>query len=163
MLSVVSGQEALVSRSARSIIFPVIVLFFFWGCASLRSEEGRTTRTGGGIENVGGATVISGAALGDFSGSVLDALQGRVPGMKILPHLDQCPQISLRSHVSFQSVVNPQVYVDGTRTVDTCILNSLRTQDVESVEVYPMGVTKRPGYATHAHGLILVFMRGAGK
>jgi hypothetical protein len=59
--------------------------------------------------------------------------------------------------------VNPQVYVDGTRATDTCILQSLRSDDVDSVEVYPMGVTKRPGYATHAHGLILVFLRGAGE
>ena len=143
-------------------VLPVLALtlFLLAGCSALRSEA-RTNRTEGGIENVGGATVISGAALDDVRGSVLSALQGRIPGMKILPHTDQCPQISLRSHVTFQSVVNPQVYVDGTRATDTCILNSLRTDDVESVEVYPMGVTKRPGYATHAHGLILVFMRGA--
>ena len=31
--------------------------------------------------------------------------------------------------------------------------------DVARVEVYPQGVTRRPGYGTHAHGLILVFMR----
>jgi hypothetical protein len=27
------------------------------------------------------------------------------------------------------------------------------------VEIYPMGYTTRPGYATHAHGLILLFTR----
>jgi hypothetical protein len=63
--------------------------------------------------------------------------------------------------VTFSSVVNPQVYVDGTRTVDTCILESLTTDNIESIEIYPMGVTMRPGYSTHAHGLILIFMRGA--
>ena len=31
--------------------------------------------------------------------------------------------------------------------------------DVESVEVYSMGFTSRPGYSPHANGLILVFMR----
>jgi hypothetical protein len=125
----------------------------------MRNEE-RTTRTGGGVENSSGATILTGVALGETRGSVLDALQGTVPGLRILTHVDQCPQISLRSHVTFQSQVNPMVYVDGTRAVDTCILESLRTDDVESVEIYPMGVTKRPGYSTHAHGLILVFMRG---
>ena len=55
----------------------------------------------------------------------------------------------------------PIVYVDGARAIDTCILESLRTQDVESVELYPMGFTSRPGYASHAHGLILVFLLGA--
>jgi len=145
----------------RRIVIPALVLLL-GGCAGLQSPE-RSTRTGGGVENTGGATIISGVALAESGGSVLDALRGRIPGMKIRPHLDQCPQISLRSHVSFQSEVNAQVYVDGTRAADTCILQTLRTDDVESVEVYPMGVTKRPGYATHAHGLILIFMRGAGK
>ena len=49
--------------------------------------------------------------------------------------------------------------MDGTLSADTCIPESLRTNDVQSGEV-PQGFTKRPGYATHAHGLILVFMRG---
>ena len=115
------------------------------------------------MESVGGAIIVSGRALDEHRGSILDALEGRVPGMKVLPHLDQCPQISLRSHVTFQSIVNPQVYVDGTRATDTCILRTIRTDNVESIEVYPTGVTTRPGYATHAHGLILVFMRGAGR
>ena len=139
---------------------PLFVLVL-GGCSMLESE-GRTNRTEGGVRNVDGATIISGVALDDLSGSILDALRGQVPGMRIMEHLDQCPQITLRSHVSFQSVVNPQVYVDGTRSVDTCVLQTLRTDDVDSVEVYPMGFTKRPGYAVHAHGLILVFMRGAG-
>ena len=148
--------------SIRALMLPLVSLILvLGGCAALQSES-RTTRTEGGVENVGGATIVSGRALDERSGSVLDALQGRVPGMKILSHLEgECPQISLRSHVTFQSLVNPHVYVDGTRAVDTCILETLRTDDVDSVEVYPMGVTKRPGYGTHAHGLILVFMRGA--
>jgi hypothetical protein len=151
-----------VFRTGR-ILIPALVLGL-GACAVFPAQEReRTTRTGGGVKNVGGATIISGVALGEYGGSVLDALQGQVPGLKILSHVDQCPQISLRSHVSFQSIVNPQVYVDGTRATDTCILRSLRSDDVDSVEVYPMGVTKRPGYATHAHGLILVFLRGAGE
>ena len=63
--------------------------------------------------------------------------------------------------MSFQGTVNPHVYVDGTRATDTCVLTSLRSHDVERVEVYPQGVTRRPGYGTHAHGLILVFMKQA--
>ena len=145
---------------ARSYFLPVLVLVLT-SCGALRSE-GRTLRTEGGVRNEGGAIILSGRALDDRRGSVLDALQGAVPGMKILRHRDQCPGVILRSHVTFESVVNPIVYVDGTRAVDTCILEALRTDDVESVEVYPMGVTTRGGYATHSHGLILVFMRGAG-
>jgi hypothetical protein len=123
----------------------------------------RSGRTEGGIRNEGGATIISGVALDDQRGSILDTMTGRVPGMQIQRHPDKCPEVSLRSHVTFSSVVNPQVYVDGTRTVDTCILESLVTDNVESIEIYPTGVTMRPGYSTHAHGLILIFMRGADK
>lgn len=137
-----------------------ILLAILAGCSWLESQ-GRTVRTEGGVRSEGGAFIISGAALDERQGPLLGALEGRVPGMKVQHHVDQCPQVSLRSHVTFQSVVNPHVYVDGTRAVDTCILESLRTDDVDSVEVYPMGVTTRPGYGTHAHGLILVFMRSA--
>jgi hypothetical protein len=100
-------------------------------------------------------------ALDERRGDVLGALEGRIPGMRVQRHVDQCPQVVLRSHVTFQSVVNPHVYVDGTRATDTCILETIRTDDVESVEVYPMGYTTRAGYGTHAHGLILIFLRSA--
>jgi hypothetical protein len=139
-------------------VFTLILLLP--GCAALQST-GRTGRTEGGIRSEGGATIISGRALDDRRGSVLRAMKGRVPGMKIYEYHDACPQVSLRSHVTFESIVNPHVYVDGTRAVDTCILESLRTDDVDSVEIYPMGVTTRPGYGTHAHGLILIFMRSS--
>jgi len=49
--------------------------------------------------------------------------------------------------------------VDGARATDTCVLESLRATDIGRVEVYPQGFTSRPGYRTHAEGLILVFMR----
>ncbi len=51
--------------------------------------------------------------------------------------------------------------MDGTRALDTCILGMLRAGDVRRVEIYPMGVTTRPGYSPHSHGLILVFLREA--
>ncbi len=152
-------QEVPVSSQGSRFSLLILILFL-GGCAALQTE-GRTTRTEGGVENVGGATIISGVALDERRGSILDAIQGRVPGLKILRHLDQCPQVSLRSHVTLMTAVNPYVYVDGTRAVDTCILESLLTDNVDSVEIYPMGVTRRPGYATHAHGLILIFMRGS--
>ena len=140
----------------------VICTFLLSGCAALQNPY-RSGRTEGGIRNEGGATIISGVALDDQRGSILDTMEGRVPGMQIQRRPDRCPEVSLRSHVTFRSVVNPQVYVDGTRTVDTCILESLVTDNVESIEIYPTGVTMRPGYSTHAHGLILIFMRGANE
>jgi hypothetical protein len=145
----------------RTPTIPVIlVTLALSGCAALQNPA-RSTRTEGGIRNQDGATIISGRALDEQRGSILDTMEGRVPGMKILRYHDQCPQVAIRSHQTFRTYVNPYVYVDGTRATDTCILQSLYTDNVESVEIYPTGVTKRPGYATHAHGLILIFLRGA--
>jgi hypothetical protein len=76
-------------------------------------------------------------------------MSGKVPNFRVQRGTGECPEISLRNHVSVPTAVNPPVYVDGTRTTDTCILESLRTEDVERVEVYPQGFTTRPGYGTH--------------
>lgn len=144
--------------SIRSCRFTLPILpLLLAACATAGSE--RPSRTEGGVFRRGGAIIISGVALDDGPGSILSAIQGKVPSFRVQRPSGECPRISLRNFVTFQSVVNPHVYVDGTRTTGTCILESLRTQDVESVEVYPMGVTSRPGYSPHAHGLILVFMR----
>jgi hypothetical protein len=135
-------------------------IVFLSGCAALKNPT-RSSRTDGGISSEDGAIIISGRALDDQRGTVLDTMEGRVPGMQIFRYHDKCPQVALRSHQTFRTVVNPYVYVDGTRASDTCILNQLVTDNVDSIEIYPMGVTMRPGYATHAHGLILIFMRSA--
>lgn len=116
-------------------------------------------RSADGVSSTSGATIITGAALEDGPGPLLPAMVGKVPNMRIHHRGGQCPEIILRSHVSFHGVVNPHVYVDGTRAGDTCILETLRASDVQRVEVYPLGFTTRPGYGMHAQGLILVFMR----
>lgn len=130
-------------------------------CGTVPAWE-RGNSADGGVRSVNGATVISGIDLADGYGSLLGAMQGKVPNFRIQRHSGQCPELSLRNDVTFRSAANPHVYVDGTRATDTCILESLRTDDVRQVEVYPMGFTTRPGYGTHAHGLILVFMRSSG-
>jgi hypothetical protein len=127
-------------------------------CAKHQSVD-ETADLEGGVEIREGAIVVSGAPLAQETGSVIDALRGRVPNFRVRELESGCPQILLRSNVSFESVTNPHVYVDGTRIGDTCVLESLRARNVELVEIYPMGFTTRPGYSTHAHGLILVFLR----
>lgn len=114
----------------------------------------------GGVFMEKGAVVLTGAALTDGPGSLLETMRGKIPNFRMQrPAGGACPEISLRGHPSFTGLVNPDVYVDGARATDTCILDGLRAHDVERVEVYPMGFTTRPGYRTHAPGLILVFMR----
>jgi hypothetical protein len=112
-----------------------------------------------GVTREHGGIVVSGPGLVDGPGDLLGTMMGKVPNFRVRRVRDQCPQITLRNAVSFQSVVNPHVYIDGARSTDTCILDALRAHDVQRVEVYPTGVTTRPGYGRHAHGLILVFMR----
>lgn len=108
-----------------------------------------------------GAIVLVGAALQDGRGSVLDAMAGKIPNFRFRRTRSECPQIALRSSVSTRSISSPQVYVDGARSTDTCILDTLSTGDVQRVEVYPQGFTTRPGYGRNANGLILVFMRSS--
>jgi hypothetical protein len=128
------------------------------GCASLK--KGERSRAHEGVFFEKGGVILSGSALTDGPGTLLATMSGKVPNFRVQHRAGRCPEITLRNNVSFQSVdVSPHVYVDGTRSTDTCILETLRADDVERVEVYPQGFTTRPGYGTHAHGLILVFMR----
>jgi hypothetical protein len=141
--------------NGRRILIPLLVLLA--ACAPVRG--GRNAAAG--VSSEDGALVLTGASLLDGPGDLLTTMVGKVPNMRLRRVRNQCPQITLRNAVSFQSIVNPHVYVDGARATDTCILESLYAQDVQRVEVYPSGVTTRPGYGRHSHGLILVFMRGA--
>lgn len=125
------------------------------GCASgPRDPERRPS-----VTRQNGAIVLAGAALEDGRGTVLDAMAGKIPNFRFRRTRDQCPQIALRSAVTTRAISSPHVYIDGARSSDTCILETLSTRDVERVEVYPLGFTTRPGYGRNAHGLILVFMR----
>jgi hypothetical protein len=138
-------------------VFALQVLFVAAGCGSL----GHGTREEAGVVLQDGGFVLTGQSLMDGPGDLLSTLVGKIPSLRMRRMAEQCPQITLRGAASFQSATNPHVYVDGARATDTCVLEVLDARDVERVEVYPTGVSARPGYGTHAHGLILVFMRGA--
>lgn len=138
---------------------PLLGLLVAAACGSSRAGGENLARSG--VLSQGGHIVLEGAALEDGPGSLLGTLMGKVPGMRVRQRSGQCPQIALRSDVSYQSVHNPYVYVDGARATNTCVLEELRKEDVERVEVYPQGFTQRPGYGTHSGGLILVFLRSA--
>ena len=68
---------------------------------------------------------------------------------------------TFRGARSLQGENSPVVYVDGARAVDTCILTTLSTRDVERVEAYSSGVAPRPPYQAHPNGLIIVFLQRA--
>lgn len=140
----------------------VCVVAFTNGCAYLSrgvkpgaEDDSRVVFENGGI-------TLKGAALTDGAGSLLETMAGKVPNFRVIRSAapGRCPILTLRNDAGSQTVApNPLIYVDGTRTMDTCVLESLRRHDVERVEIYPQGFTTRPGYGTHQHGLILVFMK----
>jgi hypothetical protein len=97
------------------------------------------------------------------SGPLLDVLIARIGNVSVGLTAD-CPRIVMRGNKSITQPSDPRIYVNGSPAGDTCILQLIRTDDVERVELYPMGVTARPGYRSNAGGLILVFMRdGTGE
>lgn len=110
---------------------------------------------------IGNATVIDAEKMNVSGGSVLTALRSNVSSLRIQQG-DFCPEIIMRGKKSISHPTNPLVYVDGTRAANTCVLQSLQATEVERVEIYPGGVTRRPSYRTHPGGLILIFMKGSG-
>jgi len=106
------------------------------------------------------ATVLAGEQIWQDGGTLLAALRSHVSGMRVESR-GVCPDITLRGRKTFLTSSNPQVYVNGVRAMDTCILEMTQAVDVERVEVYPMGVARRPGIQNHPYGLILVFLRRA--
>lgn len=144
--------------------WPIVFLgaLLLMGCASLGGGRSDERSADDGVSMNDGAIILRGSALMGGSGNLLAAMTGKVPNFRVVRNVArQCPQIALRNRrINVQGYwVNPHVYVDGTRATDTCILESLGSDDVERIEVYPQGFTKRPGYGSHAQGLILVFMR----
>lgn len=110
----------------------------------------------------GNAVVISGDQLAGGGANLLRLVRHRVASMQVR-ETSGCPEVTLRGAKSIHGLAAPTVYVDGQRAANTCILEMLHTGDVQRVEVYPMGVTNRPGYLANGAGLILVFMRrGSG-
>ena len=111
-----------------------------------------------------GSLVITGRALSaDPSRTVLDVIRYRMPQLRIAgwtPYT-RCPLLEMRGKDSVEGTNNPDVYVDGTRTTDTCPLVTIQAVSTDRIEVYPMGMTSRPGYPSSGHGLILIFLARA--
>ena len=127
------------------------------GCAGASLPGGGADAPG----RSGSAIVITRAQIRAAGTGLLDGLRGKVNSMRVTRRTGgRCPQITLRGARTVLGPADPQVYVDGTPMLDTCILDQIRTAEVEHVEIYPGGVSSRAGYRSSPNGLILVFLTG---
>jgi hypothetical protein len=107
------------------------------------------------------ATVITTKELDAVNRPLIDVLKQRLPGMHVTQSPDGCPDVALRGKSTVSSSSAPAIYVDGNQSTNTCILNELRTVDIDQVEIYPGGVPPRAGYRAHPYGVILIFVKRA--
>ena len=110
-----------------------------------------------------GTVIITGQALSADPGrTVLDALRRAMPQLQVSGwSWSHCPVVQLRGKDSVAGSSDPDIYVDGTRTVDTCPLVTIQAIEARRIEVSPLGVTPRAGYPSSGHGLILIFLQRA--
>ncbi len=138
--------------AGRALVGSGVVLGLGIAIACARATTGSTSPR----EERGSAIVLTASDLGSGGTALLEALERRIPQMRVQRTGVRCPRINLRGQRSITTSSNPRLYVDGTLMGDTCILNQLSVGDVERVEIYP-GATSTPGYESNPNGMILVF------
>lgn len=143
-------QDRCPSEGRGLALLPVLLIAA--ACASTVSDPGLDGQRGTASYVIDGRQLAPGAPL-------WASLRDHVPGIRVFATAGQCPAFTLRRARRASPISTPLVYVDGIRTVGTCTLTDLSPRDVDRIEVYPGGVSHRPGYVTHATGLILIFMR----
>ena len=144
---------------SRTLFLTFLLLAPAFSCAGpqqSRSVAGVSPSPG---NNAGSGRVFSGPELREYGGTLLAFLYARISGMVVDYGSQPCPSVQLRGRKSLFGSNDPGVYVDGARTANICVLEMLSTWDISRVEVYPMGVSNRPGYVAHPNGLILVFVQ----
>jgi TonB-dependent receptor-like protein len=150
----------------RSLPHLVAVSVLALGCKTSHAYDRRNDPGGRPLSRTTtGSLIISGRALSADPGrTVLDAIRHSMPQLRIAgwTQYTRCPLLEMRGKDSVEGTNNPDVYVDGTRTTDTCPLVTIQAVSTERIEVYPMGMTSRPGYPSSGHGLILIFLARAG-
>jgi TonB-dependent receptor-like protein len=143
---------------------PLFAFSLALGCATTQPFDRSTEPGGQPVSPTAGAAIITGSALSADPGrTVLDAIRRAMPQVHVSSYsqYSRCPNVELRGKDSVAGSSNPEVYVDGTRTVDTCPLVTLRAAEAGRIEVYSSGVTSRAGYPNSGHGLILIFLQRA--
>ncbi len=149
----------------RSIARLGALLVLAAGCRTSRAYD-RANDPGGRplSPTTTGSLIVTGRALSaDPSRTVLDVIRHAMPQLRIAgwTQYTRCPLVELRGKDSVEGNNDPDVYVDGTRTSDTCPLIQIQAVQTERIEVYPLGLTSRPGYPSSGHGLILIFLARA--
>ena len=143
---------------SRTLFLTFLLVVPAFACGGAQQSRSSTGFSGLPGNNAGSGIVLSGPALNEYRGTLLQFLYTRISGMVVDYGSPPCPSVQLRGRKSIMGSNSPVVYVDGARTANSCILEMLSTTDINRVEVYPMGITHRPGYESSANGLILVFM-----
>lgn len=106
--------------------------------------------------------LIDEAQLSRRSGTLLSVLRYDAGPVEVR-ETSGCPEITLRGKKRFHGGATPSIYVNGMRATNTCVLHDFAVADVRRVEIYPSGVTSRPGYVNSSDGLILVFLQGSSE
>lgn len=107
--------------------------------------------------HTGNVMVLDSASLHSGDPNLLHVLRDHIATMTVRTGHRNCPEVTLRGQQSVLGSNDPVIYVDGTRAADTCVLEMLNVADVESVEVFPLGV--RAGYMASSTGLIFITSR----
>jgi hypothetical protein len=130
----------------RASIFAVLSLALL-GCGRVaRRDDNEASRTSG--------IVLRGSEL---TSNLLDGIRARIPGTTISYQRGGCPRILFRGRRSVDQYGTPSVYVDGTLTIDTCVLTTLSVTEIDRVEVFTGGNTSRADVRPNPSGLIFVY------
>jgi hypothetical protein len=140
----------------RTVLATVLVLA---GCGGAqKSGEGAISLS---PTRSGNAYVLAGEQLWQRSSDLLSLIANRITVVQVR-RTAGCPNIVMRGQKSYIGSSDADVYVNGTRAGNTCLLELMRSEDVERVEVYPMGVTGQAGVSANPNGVILIYLRKAG-
>lgn len=138
------------ARSARTLLAGLVLAALTTGCRAAAHPDTRAPDSSTFI--VSGDELATGAPL-------LEALQRRVPSMRVVRSTGGCPIIALRGQPGRSAASSAVVYVDDTRMRDTCILLQLQAGDIDRVELHPVAAGSVGGRQGGPGGLILVYRR----
>lgn len=149
-------------RGSTLVVIGTISVTALSACALTHPNHGSAAGDDERVVQEGNAMVLTAALLHQDGRPLLDVLRQRLTNLQI-DATESCPDVYMRGRSSIANASNATIYVDGQRAANSCILNDLFAFNLERVEVYPMGVTQRPGYFSDPDGLILIFLRRANQ